>query len=149
MARRLSNIEYATFLTDIDVFSLGLPPWGGIVQWGGIDVLVFIGTKLWNDVLQDYVTQIFLTDVTDQSAQWKAQATQEYSDAEHVFWWSLGESVLTSIYNVAQQAGAVVSTAIDSAGKLVGAVGTVSTNIMSVLVLALVGFIAYAYYGKK
>lgn len=41
MARPLSNIEYATFMTEVQPDSLGLPDWGGIVSWGGEFVLMF------------------------------------------------------------------------------------------------------------
>jgi hypothetical protein len=150
MPRRLSNIEYATFLTEIDVQSLGFPPWGGIVQWGSQDVLVFLGTKQWNDVVQDYAQQIFLSDVTDMSGAWKAQAQQQYSDASHVYWWTLGESLLNGILDEAQRLGAVVNTAIDSTGKIVEGVGTLGANLSSVLLIGSAVLIVYMLtYGKK
>jgi hypothetical protein len=41
MARPLSNIEWATFMTEVQPDNLGLPAWGGIVNWGGEYVLCF------------------------------------------------------------------------------------------------------------
>jgi len=41
MARALSDLEYVTFLDDVQPDSLGLPDWGAIVQWGGEFVLAF------------------------------------------------------------------------------------------------------------
>jgi hypothetical protein len=41
MPRRLSNIEWITFLNEVQPDHLSLPDWGGIANWGGTYVLMF------------------------------------------------------------------------------------------------------------
>ena len=149
MPRRLSNIEWATFLTDIDVPALNLPPWGGIVEWGAQDILVFVGARRYNDVINDYVTEIFLTDVTDMAAEWKTEATRKLVPSQDVFVWTFLEEVGSRLMTTANQAGAVISAAIDSTGKIVEGIGTVGENLYTVAIVAAVVFIVYTMYGKK
>jgi hypothetical protein len=67
MPRSLSNLEYATFLSEVHPETLGLPAWGGITLWGNQYVLMFQLPS--GDPLQDeifgYSGQWALSDVSD------------------------------------------------------------------------------------
>lgn len=111
MPRMLSNIEWATFQQDVDIPSLDLPPWGGIVTWGGMDVLVFVKAT----------GEVGLTDVSDLSAQWKQQFPATYEPAYDVFVYSLPENVVASAAQAAAAAGAILQATATQIGKTAGA----------------------------
>lgn len=43
MGRRLSNIEWATLMDEVNPDNLDLPPWGQVIDWHGLPVLLFQG----------------------------------------------------------------------------------------------------------
>jgi len=132
MPRRLSNIEWATFLQDVDVNALNLPSWGGVVDWGGLQILVFhAGSGEW-----------FLTDISD-SPQLFAGYPRTQDPWAKVYITSLPESAVESIVAAPGViASAVVATA-SEVGKTAGALtGPLLSNLT--LPLIVVGIIGLA-----
>lgn len=144
MPRRLSNIEWATFLKDIDGALIGLPPWGGIVHWNGIDVLVFIGAN----------GEVNTTDVTDLGPAWESQVNQTSQPTEaEVFLYSLPENVVQVMAEDAKAAGQVLITTVQIVGQAIGAgLGAATKPLFENLgpVLIVVGLVlAYAYVKNR
>src|SRR5262245_48279641 len=109
MPRTLTNYEWATFLHDVPVCPydqsqeewaatcasgrLIVPPWGAVVEWNGLDVLVFLGAERFIETINQSLREVFLTDVTDMSSTWKSQVTPQYAAWADVFWYSLPQSI--------------------------------------------------------
>lgn len=92
MPRQLSDPEFVKFTNDIDVDALNLPPWGGVVQWEGYEVLVFEGPG-----------GIFLTDISDIRPLVEAVPSWEYNPYEDLFIWHLPEETAGVIVERMQQ----------------------------------------------
>src|SRR6266478_522678 len=93
MARRLSNLEWGTFLHEVDVRSIGFPPWGGVVEWGGMQVLVYIGPA----------GEVFLTDVS--GSQFASNFVKTWDPNSQVWWYHLPRETMATIV---QQSEAVL-----------------------------------------
>lgn len=108
MPRSLTNAEWATFLAEVPVCPydqsqeewtatcgnrLIVPPWGAVVEWNGMDVLVFLGAEHYVDTINQTLREVFLTDVTDLSDTWKSQVTPQYAAWADVFWYSLPSNI--------------------------------------------------------
>lgn len=88
--RRLSNIEWVTFQEEVDVDALDLPQWGGIVEWRGMDVLVFEGPK-----------ELFLTDISDleqshdpRLRDWKDRLQRTFDPSDQVWYYRFPETFM-------------------------------------------------------
>ena len=104
--RRLSNMEWATLLYEIDVTTLDLPPHGGVIEWGGMDVLVYVGPT----------GEVFLTDVTGED-ELIQQIGRTYNPYEEYWWYHLPEATTQILWERAEDANAIVQTAITAASQ--------------------------------
>lgn len=148
MPRRLSDPEWSAFLNQFNVFELGFPPWGGIVEWGEMEVLVFIGPERFIEEIGETVREVGLTDVTDMSDVWMAQANKQYSSPWQVFFYTLPESLMGSIYTAAKTAGQITAATLNAAGEVVGAVtGPILGQLAIPLAIAAV-ILFYVYVPK-
>ena len=132
MPRRLSNIEWATFLHDVDVNRLNLPSWGGAVDWGGLQILVFHGAS----------GEWFLTDISD-SPQLIAGYPATQDPWGKVWLYSLPEATMESIKEAPGViASAVVATATE-VGKTAGVLtGPLLSNLtVPLIVVGIIGLV--------
>jgi hypothetical protein len=152
MPRRLSDPEWSAFLRDVKVSDLGLPPWGGIVEWAGQYILVYIGPERTQDLCastaQDSEApypitcehEIFLTDVSDLSQSWRNQVRQAvYNEQMDVFWYELPQEIMHEIATRAAQAGQLLVSTAEIIGQTAGAAtGPLLANLTLPLVAAAV-----------
>jgi hypothetical protein len=126
MPRRLSNIEWSTLQHEVELNALGLPPWGGVIHWRDMDVLVFQGAS----------GEWFLTDVSDLAGRF-ADYPKSYVPEWGVFVYSLPQSVMES----AIAAPEIVSNAVIwTAGKVGAAAGAIVQPLA--LPLIVIGLVA-------
>jgi len=109
MPRRLTNYEWASFLNEVPVCPydqsqeewaatcsgkrLIVPPWGAVVEWNGMDILVFLGAEQYIESINQTLREVWLTDVSDMSDTWKSQVAPQYAVWADVFWYSLPSSI--------------------------------------------------------
>ncbi len=65
MPRPLSNPEYAAFTSEVDRSALELPPWGGIVYWQGIYVLIYETAPPVGEPFAGFGGDLYLSDISD------------------------------------------------------------------------------------
>ena len=118
--RRLTNGEWNTFLHEVNVANLDLPPWGGIVEWSGMDVLVFVGPT----------GEVFLTDVTGEQ-ELIERTGRTYDPLAQYWWYQLPEATTDILWQRAEDVDAVVKTAVSVAT-------TPSTWTIALVALALI-----------
>jgi len=141
MARRLSNMEWAAFLQDVNVLTLGLPPWGGIIEWRGMNVLVYIGPS----------GEVFTTDVTDMP-DIIANTARVYDTRQSVWYYHLPEEILYTAIADAQRAAQVTASTVEELGRVVGeTAGGLTRPLLENLTVPLiaVGIIGLIYLAKK
>lgn len=135
--RRLSDPEWAAFQGDVNVSALGLPPWGGLVRWGAMDVLVFVGVT----------GEVFATDITGCPLVDTVRRYGTYNPSAGSWWaqlpaelWSTTENDVAYAYQTAP--GYVRDTLIatmDAIGKAVAAaLNPTLGSLAPLLVVALV-----------
>lgn len=111
--RPLSDPEWIQFQKDVDVLALNLPPWGGIVEWAGMDVLAFIGSD----------GSLFLTDVTrledSRLVNWKKNLQTEYDQTQEIWYWRLPESLKEVFLERLEQVAAPVNWGFENMGLLI------------------------------
>ena len=133
MARRLSDMEWATFLSEVNVPALGLPPWGGVVQWSGMDVLVYIGPS----------GEVFTTDISDNSqllAQYQSSQYKTFDANSQVWWYYLPQQLIQTTISDAIAAGQVIQSTINVITTTAGqAAGNVLKPIVAPLTPILIG----------
>lgn len=112
MPRQLSDHEFVAFDNQINVDALDLPPWGGVVQWEGMEVLVF-----------EAPGGLYLTDISDIRASIEIAPPWEYNPLEEIFVWHLPK----------ETAGVIV----ERAGQVTGAVDFTFSNLGLILALAI------------
>lgn len=124
MPRALTNEEANSFLADIDVDGLGLPPWGGVVEWRNMPVLVFYGqgAKRW-----------FLTDISDYSGT-LANYPKTYDPWIKVFVYSVPDNFM----DIAKQRAAQVIEAGTEAAKAVIPTFTTALIVIGLVALLLI-----------
>src|SRR6266576_213509 len=132
MPRRLSNIEWATFLQDVDVNALNLPSWGGVVDWGGLQILVFHGGS----------GEWFLTDISD-SPQLFAGYPRTEDPWGKAALYALPEATMESIVAAP---GVIASAVVATASEVGKTAGVLTGPLLSNLTLPLivVGILALA-----
>lgn len=136
MARRLSNAEWATFLHEVDIKKMALPPWGGIVEWNGLQVLVYIGPT----------GEAFLTDVT--GSQFAANFQRTWDANSQVFWYHLPRETMAVIAEQSKTALTGTSAILGYTGATIGgAIGALTGPLLKnlwlpiVIALVILGFI--------
>jgi hypothetical protein len=133
MARRLSDMEWATFLSQVNVPALGLPPWGGVVEWQGMEVLVYIGPS----------GEVFTTDISDNPqllAEYQSSQYRIFDPNSQVWWYNLPQQLLTTTINDAIAAGQVVQSTITLITTTAGqAAGNIIKPIVEPLTPVLIG----------
>ena len=113
MSRSLSAPEWSQFMQDVNVPSLHLPPWGGVVEWNGLDVLVFVGAD----------GNVWTSDVTDDFQSWIAANENQqaiYDPNQQLWYYQLPQQVLAQIQQVAQTSGTLTAQAVSTVAKAVG-----------------------------
>ena len=133
MARRLSDMEWATFLAQVNVSALGFPPWGGVVEWEGMDVLVYVGPS----------GEVFTTDISDDPqflAQYQSSQYKTYDANSGVWWYNLPQQLLTTTINDAIAAGQVIQSTVNAITSAAGqAAGGLIAPIVQPLTPVLIG----------
>ena len=124
--RKLSDIEWTTFLGEVNVSELGLPPWGGVIDWRGMLILVYVAPS----------GEVFTTDVSQVPAL-TAGIPRYYDERQQTWWYHLPEQLTQRTFEVAQEAGEVLQ-----AG--VGGV-TATLNFLPIIVFGLAA-VALLYY---
>jgi hypothetical protein len=114
MGRRLSDHEYVAFLNDVNVDRLNLPPWGGVIQWEGMEVLVFCAGRApveggwFSSTDPGPCTDIRLTDITDIRPMVEAIPSWKYNPHDNTAVWHLPEETKNRIEELLQEAGAAI-----------------------------------------
>jgi hypothetical protein len=133
MARRLSDVEWASFLSQVNVPQLGLPPWGGVVEWEGMAILVYIGPT----------GEVFTTDITDNSqllSQYQSAQYKTYDPDSAVWWYYLPQQIMQTTVNDAIAAGQALQSTINYVTTVAGqAAGNVIKPIVEPLTPILIG----------
>ncbi len=124
MARRLSDPEYVAFLNDIDVEALNLPPWGGVVQWEGLEVLVFCpgpaveSSWLW-PTSRGECTEYQLTDITDVRPLVESYPSWQYNPMQNTAVWHLPEETAATIEQRLQQVSNAAGFTFENLGMII------------------------------
>lgn len=155
MARMLSNLEYVTFLQDVQPDSLNLPAWGAVILWANEYVLAFkMPSGEWA-----------LTDITDgvpygstviPVQQYLANVPRYQVSSLDVFVYSIPQSVAQSTLELAADLGALGSAVTSYTSEQVASafqnlVGGLSTGLgPALLPLAAIALVVLVVmYGKK
>lgn len=121
MPRRLSDVEWSTFLNQVDINSLNLPPWGAVVQWQGMYILVYICPS--SGVLCQK-NEAMLTDVSDIASRFTSYP-RTYDTFWEVFIYNVPQQAIVETYQVAKDTaiatGTLVTNVATVAGEAVGA----------------------------
>ena len=156
MARALSSLEYVTFMDEVMPDSLEIPPWGSIVQWGGLYVLVFhlpSGEWALSDITQGipYGSTVIPVDTYLQNF------NKQQIGATDAFWFSLPENFMQVALEGAakvealatQQAGVAAQTVADAFQKLLtGASAGLGGALIPLAIVAAV-VLVFVYGPKK
>ena len=113
MARALSDPEWAQFMQDVNVPALHLPPWGGVVEWNGLDVLVFVGAD----------GNVWTSDITDDFQSWIAANENQqaiYDPNQQLWYYQLPQQIIAQIQQVAQTSGTLTAQAVSTVAKAAG-----------------------------
>lgn len=88
--RPLSNPEWVAFQQDVNIDALNLPRWGGVVEWEGLDVLVFEGPG-----------GLYLTDITSfrtspdpRLQSWKSNLVRTWDSASELWYYRFPETFM-------------------------------------------------------
>jgi hypothetical protein len=141
MARRLSNMEWATFLSEVNVPALNLPPWGGVIEWRGMQVLVYIGPT----------GEVFTTDVSDMP-EITANTSRVYDAHQEVWVYRVPQEMLATAIADAKWLAEVTMATVEEAGQVIGTTaGKITGPLLENLTLPLVvvGVIGLIYLAKK
>lgn len=134
--RRLTNVEWSLFLDEVDVAGLRLPPWGGVVEWEGMQVLVYVppGSQ-----------EVFLSDITGHEEIITNQP-KTYDERSELWWTHLPEELMDVTAERAIEAGAMVAAAPAAIARAAKDVAEVGVN--WILPLAVVGLLALVILKK-
>lgn len=167
MPRRLNDYEWAAFLqavpicpydqsqeANVQTYCSGnvqvLPPWGAVIEWGGMDILAFLGApRDLPDLGLFDVREVYLTDISDLSDQWKSQVQPQYNQWADVFWYSLPSNIFSVLRD---QAVPYAENVLEEAGKVIGkTAGGILGPVLQPLALplALIGIVLLFIYLPK
>lgn len=142
MARRLTDYEWSQFMIDTQPLSMGLPPWGGVVDWSGMKVLVYIGPS----------GEVFTTDVTDDTQINWSSIPRYYDAASGSWWYHFPEELLKTISSDAAAVGqATVKAATEIAstvGETAGAVIKPTIDTLAPILIAALVVLGFVYIPK-
>lgn len=143
MARQLSDAEHAQFMSDVNVAALNLPPWGGVVAWNGLDVLVFVA-------LGD--GRVWTTDITDDFQSWIAanenqQAT--YDPNSQVWYYQIPQQTAATIVGYAQKAGDLAAQGLNIIGQAAAAAAKPTIDELSPYLIAGVVILGLFLFGRR
>lgn len=116
--RPLSDIQWATFLSEVNVPALGLPPWGGIVEWGNMDVLIYINASS---------GEVFTTDATGVNIPAISNTPKTYDQNQGIWYYQLPQAIIQTIAGEASQAAALVKQATTTVADIVGSTAAAVT----------------------
>jgi len=170
MPRPLTNYEWAGFLAAVPICpydqsdeansqafcanKLVIPPWGAVVDWQGLEVLVFLGAmRDFPDVNVYGVREVFLTEISDLDPSWKNNVTGSFVQWADAFWYSLPASVGSVLQS--EVGPAIESVAVSTAGVVGQIVGDTLNPILQptlqslALPLAIAGIAFLALYAPR
>lgn len=101
--RQLSNPEFVQFTEDVDLSQLNMPPWGMVVKWNDIEVLVFEGPG-----------GLFLTDITAVRDQIEIAPPWEYEPLGALWVWHFPAELAGRLAEVAATTISVGSWTLDN-----------------------------------
>jgi len=142
--RRLSDIEYVTFLSTVNVDAAGLPPWGGVIEWQGLMVLVYTsgtGERFLTDLS---VCPDLVSVVTKQPREWNSWLG--------AFVYAIPKEGIGALIDAAQKGKALVletaKTIGETAGNIVAPIVTpLSLPLVAIGAVAVIALILF--YGPK
>lgn len=147
MSRRLSNPEYAAFLQEVDLNTMGLPQWGGIVEWGGQFVMVYhapAGDWQLTDVTDGIPSGAGVVPIRDVVSTVPRNATSSWN----VFWYSLPQNFLDVAGERAKQIGDATVYVAQTVGTAAGAITGPLLGNLTIPLIAL-GIAALFLYGPS
>lgn len=128
MPRRLSNPEYITFLNTVNLDALGLPPWGGVIEWGEQFILVYVCQASGSLCQQG---EAMLTDVSDR-ADLIRNIPRTYDANQGVWYYQLPQEAI-------QQLATVAGATIRGTGKIIQAIAREAGEAAGALTQPLIG----------
>lgn len=107
MPRPLSDPEWLAFTNELpDVSILNLPPWGGVVQWEGMDVLIYECQA--RGTLCSEAGDVLLTDISDIRAQIEIAPEWEYNTAADLWVWHVPQETMQVIGQRLREVGEII-----------------------------------------
>ncbi len=97
MPRALSDPEYVAFTNEVNLSELDLPPWGTIVRWGSIDVLVYVTGPPEGEPFNGFGGDLYLSDVTDIIDRFTVSPSWTYSPSASAWLWNYPAAVADEI----------------------------------------------------
>jgi hypothetical protein len=135
MPRRLSNPEWVAFQNQVNLSALALPPWGGVVQWEGRYILVYICPA---DGGLCRKGEAMLTDVTDR-ADLIRNIPGTYDTAQETWVYHVPAELMARLVAVAQNTLQATGTIIETVAETVGeAAGALTQPLLENLALPLI-----------
>jgi hypothetical protein len=90
---RLSDPAWLKFQNDVDVNSLNLPPWGGVVAWEDSLILVFVCQA---DGTMCRKGEVMLTDISDR-AHLLTNVPRQYDVLSQMWWYNVPSELMNSL----------------------------------------------------
>ena len=147
MARALSGPEWSQFMQDVNISALNLPPWGGVVQWNGLDVLVFISPA---------DGSVWTTDITDDFQSWIAANENQqavFDPNQQVWYYQLPQQTVQQFLTVAKAIGALTQATVQAvaqaAGQAAGAILSPTVQTLSPILIAGIALAALAFLPRR
>jgi hypothetical protein len=122
MPYRLSDPAWLAFQNDININSLNLPPWGGVVQWANSYILVYICQT---DGTLCRKGEVMLSDVTDRQ-ELLANVPRSYDATAGVWIYQVPAAFMATLYDeakpVIEGTGIVIQKVSEAVGSAAGAI---------------------------
>lgn len=120
MPRQLSMGEFIAFAHDVDVSRLDLPPWGGVIEWSGLMVLVYVAPG----------GRVFTTEVSDSPAIIR-NTPRVYDPWSTAWYYHLPEETL---HRATEVPGEVLEVTGEYAEKIAAAIGAAAAGALKPVV---------------
>jgi len=135
MPRRLSDPEWVAFQNTINIEALKLPPWGAVVQWGSMFVLVYVCPGSGSMCQQG---EVMLSDISDR-ADLVRNISGTYDAAQRVWIYYVPQETIARLYEVAQGTLETTGHVLTSVSQTVGqAAGELTGPLLGNLALPLI-----------